>query len=64
MIEQKLNPDIHIICGKCGNKNMFKYSIQKDWLEDSEGNQREGVSITCGNCSTLTGLDEVMEEGQ
>lgn len=61
-MQQKHNPDIHIICGKCGNKNMFRYSIEKDWIEDLEGNQRQGVALTCENCGTLTGLDEVMEE--
>lgn len=52
------NPRVHVICGFCGNgdKDLMSYEIKKD--EDD----KLIVSISCENCSSLTGLDEVMKE--
>jgi hypothetical protein len=53
---------IHMICGLCGNNEMFKFKIDPKGREDKDGNQHPAVFITCGNCSTLTSLDEVIKE--
>lgn len=50
-----INPPLHIICGRCGNKNDLSFKI--NFNEESAE-----VYITCGNCGTLTGLDEVITE--
>ena len=54
-MDRKLNPDVHLICGKCGCGTMFSYSLSVE----EEGTT---VYLYCGNCSTLTGLDEIAEE--
>lgn len=50
-----MSPALHIICGRCGANDEFTYSTETD---------EEGVHvyIYCANCSTLTGLDEVLKE--
>lgn len=53
----KTNPDIHIICGKCGCATMFEFKVV-----DSGEDAKPTVLLTCNNCSTLTGLDEVMPD--
>lgn len=53
----KINPDIHIICGKCGCATMFEFEVVNNG-EDT----KPTVYITCNNCSTLTGLDEIMQD--
>lgn len=50
-----INPPLHIICGRCGNKNDLTFKI----IDDEE---EPYVSISCKNCGTLTGLDEVLTE--
>jgi len=57
-----INPPLHIICGKCGNKNDLTFNIDPKGNEDKDGNEYPSVSISCGNCGTLTGLDEVINE--
>lgn len=52
---RKLNPDVHIICGKCGCSTMLEFQIKVD------NSQQSSVNIFCNNCSTLTGLDEIIE---
>jgi hypothetical protein len=54
------NPRIHVICGICGNgdKSMFEYSIPSKSDRDFENE----VHILCKNCSSITGLDELMDE--
>lgn len=62
-ITRKTNPDVHIICGKCGCATMFKYSIKEDCDDNSNNNEKQlYVSLCCENCSTLTHLDEIIEE--
>jgi uncharacterized Zn finger protein len=50
-----INPPLHIICGRCGNKNDLTFKII---IDDEE----PYVSISCENCGTVTGLDEVLKE--
>ena len=57
-----INPPLHIICGKCGNKNELTFKIDHKGNEDEDGNEYPAVYISCGNCGTLTGLDEVIDE--
>lgn len=57
----QLNPRIHIICGMCGNNHMIKYSLKMD-INDDTGEEEMKVSLFCENCSSLTGLDEIIEE--
>lgn len=62
------NPRIHVICGICGNgdKKMFSYSLSEEVNDHLEGEAAETIRtevyIHCANCSSLTGLDELMEE--
>lgn len=57
----KRNPDIHIICGKCGCATMFEF---KFGLEGNDNGEYiyPSVGIYCGNCSTITGLNEIIED--
>jgi uncharacterized Zn finger protein len=57
-----INPPLHIICGKCGNKNELTFKINSTGNCDEDGNEYPAVFISCGNCGTLTGLDEVIDE--
>lgn len=52
---------VHIICGVCGQRDYFKYKIEENIIDDGK-NIRNGVMITCENCSTVTGLDEIITE--
>ncbi len=56
-----INPSVHTICGKCGCNNMFEYEISND-VDDSTDEPIQIVYLICRNCSTLTGLDELMEK--
>jgi Fe2+ or Zn2+ uptake regulation protein len=62
------NPRIHVICGICGNgdKKMFEFSLNEELNDHLEGEAanttRIEVYIHCKNCSSLTGLDELMKE--
>lgn len=53
---------IHMICGLCGNNEMFKFKIEPEGREDKAGNQFPAVFITCENCASLTSLDEIIKE--
>ena len=59
------NPRIHIICGVCGSKKDFTFKIERDAQYVNEGKadeyKEDVVYLSCGNCSTLTNLDELME---
>lgn len=55
------NPRIHIICGICGNNKMLKFYIKKETNDDT-GKKENKVTIVCKNCSSITGLEELMEE--
>jgi len=56
-----LNPNIHIICGKCGCNHMFSFEIKKE-INDNTNKEVMVVYVSCDNCGTLTSLDELMEE--
>ena len=32
-IQNKIDPDLHIICGKCGCKSMLSFSFTKDGVD-------------------------------
>ena len=49
-----MHKSLHIICGRCGMLGDMSYKI----TNDAEG---QHVYITCNNCSTVTGLDEIIK---
>jgi hypothetical protein len=55
------NKRLHIICGMCGSNEMIEYKISEE-ICDMTNEKIKKVSIICGNCSSLTGLDEVLKE--
>jgi uncharacterized Zn finger protein len=61
-------PRIHMICGICGNKDMLSYQVLRDADIENEGEKNEkkydAVYISCENCSSLTGLDEVIKHNK
>lgn len=61
-MERKTNPDLHIICGKCGCGTMLEFEINPKGNESTDGKEYPAVYISCNNCSTLTGLDEIIED--
>lgn len=56
----KKNPDVHIICGKCGCSTMIKFKLSEE--ENDDGKKITVVYLICDNCSTVTGLDELIEQ--
>lgn len=60
-MERKLNPNIHLICGKCGCNNMLSFKLSLDGCDNGEY-LYPAVFISCENCGTLTGLDEEIED--
>jgi hypothetical protein len=56
------NPRIHMICGICGSNKDFSFKINMTGNCDNDGNEYPAVFISCGNCVSLTGLDEVIKE--
>ncbi len=56
-MEKRLNPNLHIICGKCGCNNMLEFELDLDGCDNGEYIY-PSVYISCRNCGTLTGLDE------
>lgn len=60
-MERKTNPDIHIICGKCGCATEFEFKLSIDGSSNGKG-VYPSVFISCRNCVTLTGLDEIIED--
>lgn len=61
MMGRKLNPDVHLICGKCGCGTMFSFKFDKEGSDDGEV-IFPSVFLSCGNCGTLTGLNETAED--
>jgi uncharacterized Zn finger protein len=53
---------IHMICGMCGCADSFTFKIDPKGNYDKNDNEIPAVFISCGNCGTLTGLDEVITE--
>lgn len=62
------NPRVHIICGVCGKKDMMKFKIEDVEVEksydDSSLIEKTVCILTCENCSTLTYLNELLEESE
>lgn len=56
------NPRLHIICGICGCNSEFSFVIDPLGCCDENAVEYPGVRIACGNCASLTGLEEVMKE--
>ena len=58
------NPRIHMICGICGCNKMLKFRVKEEKVEDENDElvDKMVVSIICGNCASLTDLDEICEE--
>ena len=48
---------LHMICGNCGQNDMFDYKIVTD-VDDDTGEKYQVVYIGCDNCSTLHNLDD------
>lgn len=57
-----INPPLHIICGKCGCKNEISFKINPTGNCNTEGDEYPAVFVSCDNCGTLTGLDEVIPQ--
>lgn len=55
------NPRIHVICGICGCNKAFEFKIQTE-IDDDTNEEKQVVYISCKNCSSLTNLDELMEQ--
>lgn len=52
---------LHIICGNCGQNDMFSYEIVDEINDDIE-EPYQRVSICCNNCHTLHDLDDNAEQ--
>ncbi len=61
-MKRKENPNVHLIRGKCGCGTMFSFEISKCPSDEVEGEYYNQVYLICGNCATLTGLDEIATE--
>jgi len=59
--QRKTNPDIHIICGKCGCATEFSFKFNKEGCDYREY-ITPSISLHCANCSTITGLEEIVED--
>lgn len=55
------NPRIHVICGICGDNKSFRFYVTTEIDDDTE-KEYQSVTIGCGNCSSMTSLDELMDE--
>jgi len=56
-----LNPQIHIICGRCGCNNELDYYLTIEVNDDTYEKETK-VVINCSNCGTQTYLDELIKE--
>ena len=57
----KNNPNLHIICGKCGCRTMLSFEFCLDGTDNGEY-VYPAVYIHCDNCGTLTSLDEEIKD--
>lgn len=51
---------LHMICGNCGQNNMFEYHISTE-MNDVTEEEEQVVYIACDNCNTLHVLDDNAE---
>jgi hypothetical protein len=56
------NPILHMICGKCGNRNELSFEINPKGACSFEGVEFPAVFVICGNCTTLSDLSETIQE--
>jgi len=56
------DPRIHMICGICGSNKYFEYEIVPRGNCNFDGEEYTAVVVVCNNCSSLTNLDEIVEE--
>lgn len=56
------NPRIHMICGICGSNKDLTYRIKEEADDEIDGKINQVVYIHCSNCSSLTSLDEIINE--
>lgn len=54
------NAKLHIICGNCGQNDMFEHRISIEIDDDTE-EERQVVYIACNNCGTLHDLENNSE---
>lgn len=54
------NAKLHIICGNCGQNDMFDYNIKTE-INDDTDQEYQVVYIGCNNCNTLHILDDNAE---
>jgi uncharacterized Zn finger protein len=59
MAKKAINPNVHIICGKCGCATMMEYQVVTS--KDIEDKPETHVYLNCGNCGTITNLDELID---
>jgi len=52
---------LHVICGNCGSKEMFRYNIVEEMDDDTE-ELRSVVYIGCDNCHSIHSLDEYAKQ--
>ncbi len=52
---------LHMICGNCGQNDMFDYNISTEIDDDTE-EEYQVVYIGCNNCHTLHVLDDNAEK--
>lgn len=55
------SPRLHIICGLCGCNNMLSFEVKSDVGDEDENITYTYVNIICGNCGTLTELNEIIK---
>jgi hypothetical protein len=48
---------LHMICGNCGQNDMFDYRISTE-INDNTNEKYQLVYIGCNNCNTLHVLDD------
>jgi len=55
---------LHIICGNCGQNDMFEYEIvvDSDFDKNDIEYEYQRVSICCRNCNTIHSLDDNAED--
>ena len=60
-MQRKLNPDLYIICGKCGCSSMLSFNLHLDGNDNGEYIY-PSVFISCGNCGTVTTLEDEIKD--
>lgn len=51
-----VNARLHIICGNCGQNDMFTYQINNE-IDDDTNEKYQTVNLICNNCHTIHDLD-------